>query len=285
MVLASAVAILFMSDPRIDEFRVKRAEALMSKKGWLSVAGLFWLENGGNSFGSSSTCKVVFPGGSAPLRAGTLTKDGEKISVAFEADVSASLNGVASNGGALISDTDATSTISQSTVEVGDVFFTIIRRGQRVGVRLYHANNPVRKVFNGLKWFEPNETWKVEADFHPYPKPKKLSILNVIGDVNEVENPGYVTFKVGRKKIRLEAEAAGDGLFFNFKDLSNGKTTYGAGRFLSTGAPVNGKVTLDFNYAVNPPCAYTAFATCPLPPKSNYLTIEIPAGEKIFGNH
>jgi uncharacterized protein (DUF1684 family) len=106
-----------------------------------------------------------------------------------------------------------------------------------------------------------------------------LPITNILGDTELSPNPGYVEFKIAGKTHRLEAIDAGDELFFNFKDLTNGAKTYGAGRFLYAKAPKNGQVTLDFNQAVNPPCAYTAFATCPLPPKANYLQVAIEAGE------
>jgi uncharacterized protein (DUF1684 family) len=131
-----------------------------------------------------------------------------------------------------------------------------------------------------LSWYEPSSKYALRAKFTAYNPPKEIRITNILGDTASVGSPGYVTFKIDGKEYRLDAESVGDGLFFNFKDLTNGKTTYGAGRFLNTDKPKDGMVLLDFNRATSPPCAYTAYATCPLAPRSNYLAVAIPVGEK-----
>jgi uncharacterized protein (DUF1684 family) len=170
-------------------------------------------------------------------------------------------------------------------VQVGDLKFRIIERGGRIGVRLYDPHAATVTEFKGLHWFEPSDKYVITAKFTPYLPHKEIRITNILGDTAPVGSPGYVTFSIDGKEYRLDAESEGDGLFFNFKDLTNGKTTYAAGRFLNTEKAKDGVVTIDFNRATNPPCAYTAYATCPLAPKSNYLPVAIPAGEQFLGHH
>jgi uncharacterized protein (DUF1684 family) len=141
-------------------------------------------------------------------------------------------------------------------------------------------NSKHRRQFEGLRWFPVIEAYRITARFVAYEQPREIEIANVLGDVDKMPSPGYALFNLGGREYRLDPVLEGDDkLFFIFADLTNNKTTYGAGRFLYTGLPRDGTVTLDFNQAVNPPCAFTKFATCPLPPRQNRLNIAIEAGE------
>jgi uncharacterized protein (DUF1684 family) len=156
-----------------------------------------------------------------------------------------------------------------------------IVRGDRVGLRLYDTESKARKEFHGLKWYPIDSKYKVQAKFTPFESGKTYPIKNVLGDTQNWRSPGFVTFSLDGKLCRLVALDEGDILFFNFQDQTSGKTTYPAGRFLYALKPIGGSVELDFNKATNPPCAFTSFATCPLPPRDNFLSVEVTAGEKV----
>ena len=165
----------------------------------------------------------------------------------------------------------------------GELQFYLVRREERIGVRVKHPGSPVRTGFQGLDYFPPSEDYRVEAEFVPFDPPKKVPIATVIGTEVEMESPGQVRFSLGGESLALEPLASSGGrLWFIFKDRTNGSETYGAGRYLYADAPVDGKVTVDFNRAYNMPCAFTEFATCPLPPRSNWLAVRVEAGEKAF---
>jgi hypothetical protein len=163
------------------------------------------------------------------------------------------------------------------------VTFTIIERGKRIGVRVYDPQSKAQRSFKGLHWYPVDPGAVVKAQFVSYDPPKPATITNVLGDTSPTTIPGYLTFKVNGVDCKLDAQDGGDTLFLNFTDKTTGKTTYGAGRFLDAPKPdKDGVVMIDFNKATCPPCAYTSFATCPLPPAGNSLPIELKAGEKKF---
>ena len=231
-------------------WRKAQEAELTDESGWLSITALIWLKEGENQL-------------PAPLNAlGVLVRKGESVL----------LKSGSSEQRSLKPNTDK--------LVRGSVTGNLIQRGTRIGVRVYDSESPARKSFTGRKWLAPEDGYRVKADFHPYPQGKTLAITNVLGDTQPVPCPGYVTFPLNGRLCRLEAQATPTGLFFNLHDLTSGKTTYPAGRFLETEKPTNGRVVLDFNKAVNPPCAFTEFATCPLPPRANYLPIALPVGEK-----
>jgi uncharacterized protein (DUF1684 family) len=255
------------------EFRKQCDTSLSQPNGWLAVAALEWLKEGSQTIGSGPDCNIKFPK-SAPLLAGTIKLIHGNVELLPSVGVHFQIN---NQPAPIIIKTDEFG--SADKIKLGNLTFSIIKRGNKYGIRLWDPEAITRKEFKGCHWFEAKESWVVQAKFVAHNPPKSLPITNILGDTELSPNPGYVEFKIAGKTHRLEAIDAGDELFFNFKDLTNGGKTYGAGRFLYTKAPKNGQVTLDFNQAVNPPCAYTAFATCPLPPKANYLQVAIEAGE------
>jgi uncharacterized protein (DUF1684 family) len=206
---------------------------------------------------------------------------GGNVSLKLAPGVSASLNGKPVDSDALLalkSDADG----GPDKLMIRDLTLTVIKRGKRVGIRVYNPNSEVRRRFGGERWFPINRAYVIHARFVPYKTPRKMPIVNVLGDVRMALSPGYVVFPLHGRLCRLETEAEDDGLFLNFQDRTTGQTTYHAGRFLDTPKPINGFVEIDFNKATNPPCAYTSFATCPLPPKDNRLPVAILAGEKSY---
>lgn len=264
----------------LAKWRTDREEGLKRDNGWLSVAGLYWLPEGETAFTISPDGDLRLPQKDATRATGFFVRHGFDVSLRLGDNSPLTLNGKPAPAGKLKDDSEGRA----DSLNLGPITLRLIRRAARVGVRIYDLNAPSRKEFTGLKWFGPDPKYRVVAKFVAYPKPKQLPIANIIGDTNMVPNPGYAEFTLNGKKVRLEAQDEGDTYFFNFRDKTTGVTTYPAGRFLDAPKPVNGTIELDFNRAYNPPCAFTGFATCPLPPKQNFLPIAIPAGEKSYGH-
>ena len=251
----------------VEKWRADYEAGLKAPGGWLSVAGLFWLHEGANQVGSDARSDVVLPAGS-PERAGVLRYTAGKVT--FEP--------VSGTPVALKPD-------SGDVVEIGALSIAIIARGGKMGARLRDLNAATRREFTGCNWFAVSEAWDIKAKWVAYPRAKKIPILNILGMTDEEDSPGYAEFTLQGKSLRLEPVIDEGQLFFMFRDATSGKSTYPAGRFLYAAMPAEGVADLDFNKAKNPPCAFTAFATCPLPPKQNTLPLAIEAGEKTYGRH
>ena len=247
------------------------------RENWLMLAGLFWLKPGENRFGSASDNTLVFPA-NAPGHAGALTLAGRDVNVKFAPGVGAMVGGVASADGKLEPDISGHPTV----VEMGRLRFEVIQRGERIGVRLWDLDRAEAKSYRGATFFPLNPAYRVIATWVPYDKPKTVRVPNVLGDVSETQALGEVRSTVDGKQISLVAVSGqpDKGFFLIFSDPTRKSETYPAGRFLETGPVKDGKVVLDFNYAYNPPCALTPYATCPLPPEQNKLPVGVPAGEK-----
>jgi uncharacterized protein (DUF1684 family) len=184
---------------------------------------------------------------------------------------------------ALRSDADG----DQTLLTLGSLSFYVIQRGDRVGVRVKDSQSEARKDFHGIESFPIDPKWRVEARLEPYDPPKSIPVPNVLGSVEPGECPGALVFQINGKTYRLDPilEKGERDLFVIFADRTNGTQTYGAGRFLYASPPIDGRTTLDFNKAYNPPCVFTLYATCPLPPPQNRLPIRVEAGEKAYGKH
>ena len=261
------------------DFRTEREASLTKPDGWLSVAGLFWLHDGAMTLGSDPQSDVVLPA-TAPRRAGVLRMQSGVVTLEPATGAGVQVNGKPAVKMALNPDTDP----HPDVVMAGKIMLTIIKRGDRTGVRMRNPDAPTRQKFTGCKWFPALPAWRVNAKWVPYATPKKIKITNILGMTDDEPSPGYAEFTIHGKTLRLEPVADDDGsLEFMFKDLTSGNTTYAPGRFLDTDKPQEGHVVLDFNQAYNPPCAFTAFATCPLPPKQNALPIAVEAGEMKYG--
>jgi len=261
----------------LAKWRAGQEADLKADEGFLSVAGLFWLKEGDSTIGADSACDVKLPRGAGSGQFGVITRHGESVTMAIKPGVAVSVKNGAETTPA---GTEVQFALDSTRVKIGSATFMAIHRGNRIGIRLWDKSCKGFTEFKGQKWFAPNPKYIVKAKFVAYDPPKMVDITNVLGDVQPVPIVGYVEFTVGGKVCRLDAQGAGDGLFMNFKDLTSGNATYPAGRFLDAPKPIDGVVMIDFNKATNPPCAFTAFATCPLPPRQNFLPVAIPAGEK-----
>jgi uncharacterized protein (DUF1684 family) len=264
----------------IEAFRKERNAGLKKEDGWLTLVGLFWLKPGENRVGSDPGNAVILPEGKAPAKVGVMTRDGDKVRLTAQPGVALTANGKEISPGMEI---QADATGKPTVLELGSLNFFVIKRGDRLGVRIKDKQSPLRASFQGLDNFPIRPEWRIVARFEPY-KDKKISIANIVGLVEDNPSPGAVVFDWQGKTYRIDAlEGSPEGgLFLVFGDKTNGKETYGAGRFLDTDPPKDGKVVVDFNTAYNPPCAFTAFATCPLPPAQNKLAVAVEAGEKDF---
>jgi len=264
----------------IAAWHQERIAGLKRPDGWLSLVGLFWLKEGENRFGSSPANTVIFPAGSAPAVAGTLERHGKAVRVHAAPGVALT------HDGKPVTDLELKAEAGpQTELALGSLRFFVIYRGDRVGVRVKDTQSPALAAFKDVDTFPVQPAWRVDARFEPYNPPRKIAIANILGQVEDQDSPGAVVFERGGRTYRLEALDGGpDGsLFLVFGDQTNGHETYGAGRFLDTAPPKDGKVVVDFNQAYNPPCAFTSFATCPLPPKPNKLALKVEAGEKKYG--
>lgn len=269
----------------IEKWRQERVDSLKREDGWLTLVGLYWLKRGANRFGSDPGLPVILPKGKAPAFAGNLALQADpdpkktRITLTAQPGVPLTADGKAVTGPVLLKvDADGKPTIMQ----LGSLEFYLIRRQDKIGVRIKDKESPLRAGFKGLDNYPIEPKWRVVARFEPY-KDKKIAIANIVGQTSQEDSPGAVVFDWNGKTYRIDALDGGKGsLFLVFGDQTNGKETYGAGRFLDTDPPKDGKVVVDFNTAYNPPCAFTAFATCPLPPAQNKLAVKVEAGEKKF---
>ena len=264
----------------IENWRQEREARLKSEGGWLTVVGLFWLKEGRNTVGADAGSDIALPQNSAPASVGQFIF--EKGEVRFEAapGVAAMVNGKPAGSARMKPDTSG----APDVLRINSLTMFAIQRGRRMGIRLKDTNSPARMTFAGLKHFPIRENYRVKARYEPYDPPKKLSIPNVLGESSEDLSPGYVEFVLDGKRCRLEPLLEGEELFFIFKDKTAARETYPAGRYLYAATPKRGEVILDFNKAINPPCAFTPYATCPLPPRQNHLAVRIEAGELRYGH-
>lgn len=260
-------------------WRAQRETRLKSDGGWLTVAGLFWLKPGNNRFGTDHGNDVVLPESSAQPHGGFFELAEGEVRIKVFPDETVTLDGKSVTDRVLKDDMSG----APDVLHLSRLTMQVIKRQDRFGIRLKDLDSKFRKEFTGLNWYPVDPAFRISARFKPYDPPKKLAITNVLGQVSEEDCPGLVEFEVGGKTVSLEPTGDESGLSFIFSDSTSAVTTYGGGRFLDVDAPKDGVVILDFNQAYNPPCVFTPYATCPLPPPSNRLLVAIPAGEQNYG--
>lgn len=267
----------------VEKWRAKREASLKGDGGWLSVAGLFWLHDGANRFGSDPSNDIVLPS-SAPASAGTFDFHEGKIVLHAASGAPVMVNGKSVESAALRPDADPAFNEKVDQITLGDLTMYIHASGSRYAVRLLDKNSRLRKVFTGLRWFPVDPSYRVVAQYVPYDKPKTVMVQNIMGDFTPTQMPGYAAFTLHGVPLRLDVESNSPdpGFLITFRDGTSGKDTYGAARFLVTDNPKDGKVVLDFNEAYNPPCAYNPYTTCPLPTPANRLHVRIAAGEMTY---
>jgi len=269
----------------IDAWRNQRLERLTADDGWLTLTGLYWLEPGENRFGSAPDGAVVLPDENVPEIAGLLVVAEDGSVVAFgEEGAGVEVDGEPLINTVLATDADG----SPDVITAGRISFYIIDRGGRLAARVKDPEAMTRLTFAGIENFEIDPAYRVEARFEPYAEPREVAIPTVLGQDTSMLAMGVLRFTINGEEQVLEPYVGSpddDTLFLIFRDGTSGVTTYGAGRFLSADAPGDdGTTVLDFNLAYNPPCAFTPYATCPLPPPQNVLDIAIEAGEQYHGD-
>jgi uncharacterized protein (DUF1684 family) len=272
--------------PGADDFEASlaawksgRAERLRRPDGWLTVVGLAWLRPGENAVGSGPEAVVRLPAERAPARLGTIRLEGPRATFTAAPGAAVTVAGRPVSEIALASDADPA---GATRLEHGSLTLYLIARGDRLGVRIKDARAAALAAFRGLDYYPADRRWRIEGRFEPAPAGSRLEIPDSTGGTQTIDQPGWVRIELGGVTHRLIAfDDTGDGrLFLVFGDRTNGRETYGGGRFLYTDPPRDGKVLLDFNRAYNPPCVFTPWATCPLPPPGNKLPVAIEAGEK-----
>lgn len=264
-------------------FREKRESGLRSPDGWMALVGLHWFEPGRHSLGSGEGSEIRLAVGPATLGQIELLPEAMAARLQLSEGVQVRSDGEAVEAGELILHGDKAETPTRLDFEGGNL--GLIERGGRFALRVRSPQAPTLLEFKGLNWFEPDPRFLVEARFEPHAPGKTIPIVNVLGQVEATPNPGRLYFELEGEAYTLEALGdPDDTLFLIFADRSNRRESYGAGRFLYTGKVVDGHVRLDFNRAINPPCAYTEFSTCPLPPPENRLRAFIAAGEARYGH-
>jgi uncharacterized protein len=257
-----------------DEWKSDLVDDL--KQEWLPLAGLFWLKPGENRFGTDPKNALVFPKG--PAHAGSFRLEGSTVTATFAPDANAVISGKPVTTAELQPDVSGNPTV----VELGNLRLHVIIRGQRVGIRLKDLDSDAVRQYRGAQFFPLDLSYRVTATWLPSDGKQTVDVPNVLGDVSRTPVAGTAVFKIDGQELRL-TDLGGNpakGLFFVFSDPTSKTETYPGGRFLKTGPVSNGTVVLDFNRAYNPPCAVTAYATCPLAPKENRLSVAIPTGQE-----
>ena len=262
----------------VERFRAAREAGLKADDGWLTVSGLHWVKPGETRVGGDPASDVLLPSG-APAHVGVLTLVGDKASFRVDPGATVTLDGRPFESGEIRSDAGG-----KSSVLAFDRFkLLLLKRGGRHALRLKDNGGEIRENFAGLRWFPVEEGWKVEAKFVPHPLPTKITFDTIVGEQDVLDSPGHATFERDGKAYRLDAASQPDGrLWFVFRDATSGRTTPVNARQLTTEPPIGDSVILDFNKAVNLPCAYTPHATCPIAPPQNRLPLAVTAGERNY---
>jgi len=269
------------------KWRSERAARLQAAEGWLSLIGLEWLKEGDNSVGSASDNRIQIAKAPAHLVVVRLEHGVLRLlppAGGFPKELV--VDGHPAQEQVLYADDGAT----PSKLAIGTLTVILIHRDERIGLRIKDLDAPTRTGFHGLRWYAPDAKYRIHAKWIPYNPPKMLDIPTILGTVDKLPAPGAAEFTIDGQVVRLEPvleDPQSTDLFFILRDATSKTTTYGAGRFLYTQLPDHGvsqpgELWLDFNELINPPCAFTPYATCPLPPQQNRLTVAIPAGEQRY---
>jgi hypothetical protein len=279
--LAAADAAPLAADPAyrksVEDWRARSEASLRKDNGWLTLAGRYPLKDGENTFGTGKGNDIVFPPGLGPAGMGSVFVEPGRVTVKLVEGLSMKKDGIEFTDKVMGTDPE-----NRDWVSMGHAAFHFIERDGKYILRLADNQSEVRKRFGGRVWYDVNDRYRVPAKFVAYDPPRKIPIVNVLDEVSDEPAPGYIEFELDGRKYKLDVVGDDTGLFTIFRDDTAGDTTYKPGRFLYVEEkPKAGQAfKLDLNRAYNPPCAFSEFTTCPLPPKQNILKIKIEAGEK-----
>ena len=271
----------------LETWRTARAKSISAPDGWLSLAALDWLKPGFNSLGSAPASQLKLPA-SAPARVGLITVSGKTVQLlapagGFPAELK--IDDQPPREGAL-----STSDAAPSQLTLGSLSMAVNERAGRFVLRVKDSASPALASFQCLNWFGPEPKLVLLARWTPYKTPQAAEIPTALGATLHLSAPGVVEFELNGQTVQLEPVVEGSkvqSLLFILRDATSATATYPGGRFLHTQLPDHGldqpgTVVLDFNRLENPPCAYTPYATCPLAPEKNRLSLPIEAGEKRY---
>ena len=262
----------------VTDWRAKAEASLRKDNGWLTLAGRYVMKPGENRFGTALDNDIVFPAGTGPAHIGTLLVEPDKVTLKVNDGLTMLADGEAFTARQMGTDVE-----KRDWVSIGQLAMHVIARDGNYILRLADNQSEVRKNFTGRTWYDVKPAHRVVGKFVAYKSIKKIPIVNVLGEISQEPSPGYVEFRMAGKTYRLDPIDEGDGeLFFIFRDGTSGQTTYPPGRFLVGTKTADGEVIMDFNKAYNPPCAFSEFTICPLPPRQNHLKGRVEAGELVY---
>ena len=266
----------------INEWDQKRINRLKADDGWLNLVGRFWLKQGESTFGSAKDNDIVVESSKLPEHIGSFIFEDSVVTFRALDGVNVMLGDMSVKEIVLVDDQKSDVTVLQ----IGSVKFNLIVRNTLYGIRFRDLNSDLVKNFKGVERFPIDESWKIAAKLEAYNPVKEIDVPNVLGQISKEKCPGAVVFERDGKTHRIDAvDEGGDRFFLIIADQTSGEETYGGGRFMYVNKPDStGTILLDFNKAYNPPCVFTKYATCPLPPLQNYLKLKIEAGEKVYGH-
>lgn len=261
-----------------EVWQQERLEALKSPNGWLALTGLYWLKPGANTFGSDSSNAIVFPG-KAPGQMGVFYLEGDSVRMEIAAGVEVTQDSLGSPVTRSVLRLEQG--IPPAVLHWKSLDWVLLERGGRYGIRLWDRENPAITALESIPAFPLDPSWQVEARLIPADSGRIVAMQNILGMTIEQASAGILEFEKGGKTYQLEALEDPNGFFLIFADATTGESTYSGGRYLYVPhARPDGKTRIDFNRAENPPCVFTKYATCLLPPAQNRLNIEVPAGER-----
>lgn len=269
-------------EEEIAQWKEERIIELKAENGWLNLAGLFWIKEGKQYFGGSATDDIRFPIPSFPAQVGYFERKGNMVKQVLEKDIALLTNG-RSQKEQVVFHADS---LQQSTMSFAHYRWTLLQRDELIGIRFRDLKNPAIDALQHIPCFPVNTLFRVKAKLVPPLIPKKIPVANVLGQITQQFSPGKLVFDLQGETYSLDALQEGNKLFIVFGDRTSGQSTYASGRYLYAAMPGEDGITvLDFNKAFNPPCVFTSYATCLLPPSQNILHLAIEAGEKRVGDH
>lgn len=265
-------------EEQLRQWHEKRVESLKAESGWLNLAGLFWLHEGSNTFGGAEENDILFPRDRSHQFLGEFILNKDKIVVKAKPDAQIF------NGDEPVTQLDIFPDGRPVTLRHQSLRWFVIKRGEKYAIRLRDLESEFLKGFTSIERYPVQDRWRVKARFVPT-KGRTVSITDITGRTDDQVSPGKLVFSINGKEYNLDAVGKPENLFIIFADQTNKTETYGSGRFLYSSVEPDGTAWLDFNKAINPPCAFSPYATCPLPPKQNKLALAVSAGEKRYGEH
>ena len=262
----------------IETWRAEREARLTADDGWLTVAGLFFLREGENGFGSDPLRDIVLPSG--PPDAGAFVLRDGRVTLRAAAGSALSVDGRDVTAAELWPYEN-----ERPELTIGPLTLFAHTSGPRLAIRMLDRDSAILREFAGLDWYPVNADYRVRGRFVPHDEPREVRIQNILGDVETLTSSGAVRLSIRGEEVEMLPVDAGGRLWFIFRDLTSGTETYPAARFLYADAPEDGWTVVDFNKAYNPPCAFNPHTTCPLPPRANRLPVRVEAGERDYAGN